>query len=198
MERASPAPSGAPLLGEPPVIELGNTMYALRGRPQDALRTVADLAAWLRAMRPRLAATLTEDDLLDIGEDDLVMARQLRDVVRSLAGAAVDGRGPDPDTVAALNRLARRTPWWRELRVDPEPRVVASSATRSVALALATLTDDAVDLFGGPTQAEVRACHGPGCVLYFVHRAPRREYCSAGCSNRARAARHYARARRAP
>src|SRR5262245_30281743 len=103
MERATPAPSDAPLLGEPPVIELGNTVYALRGRPRDALRTASGLAGWLRAMGPRLAATLTEDDLFDVGEDDLVTARQLRDTVRSLAAAAVDGRPPDPDTVATLN-----------------------------------------------------------------------------------------------
>ncbi|MFI6847287.1 CGNR zinc finger domain-containing protein [Kitasatospora sp. NPDC050467] len=34
---------------------------------------------------------------------------------------------------------------------------------------------------------------GPGCVLYFVKKHPRREWCSAGCGTRARAARHYER-----
>ncbi|OHV32476.1 hypothetical protein BCD49_30100 [Pseudofrankia sp. EUN1h] len=186
------------MLGEPPAIELGNTTYAMRGRPRDALRTVPDLADWLRAMRPRLTVALTDDDLRDVGEEDLWTARELRDTIRALAGAATDGREPDPDAVAALNRLARRTPSWRELRVDPEPRVVVSSTGRPVALALTTLADDAVGLFGGPAGADVRACHGPGCVLYFVHGVPRREYCSAGCGNRARAARHYARVRQVP
>ncbi|MBL7501108.1 ABATE domain-containing protein [Frankia sp. CNm7] len=197
MEQAHPERGGAPILGEPPAIELGNTIHAARGRPRDALLTVPDLVDWLRAMRPRLAAALTDDDLLDAGEDDLRMARALRDTIRALADAAANGRAPDPDVVTALNRLARRTSWWRELRVDPEPRVVVSSAERPVALVLTALADDAVGLFGGPAGAEVRACHGPGCILYFLHGAPRREYCSAGCGNRARAARHYARTRRA-
>ncbi|CAI7979396.1 zf-CGNR domain-containing protein [Frankia sp. Hr75.2] len=198
MEQAPPEYDGAPMLGEPPAIELGNTIYAMRGRPRDALRTVLELVDWMRAMRPRLTVALTEDDLRAVGEDDLRMARELRDTVRALAGAAANGREADPDAVAALNKLARRTPWWRELRVDPEPRVVVSCADRPVTLALTALADDAVCLFGGPSGAEVRACHGPGCVLYFVHGAPRREYCSAGCGNRARAARHYAKIRQAP
>ncbi|MCK9903305.1 ABATE domain-containing protein [Frankia sp. Cpl3] len=198
MEQAPAEYDGAPMLGEPPAIELGNTIYATRGRPRDALRTVLELVDWMRAMRPRLTVALTEDDLRAVGEDDLRMARELRDTVRALAGAAANGREADPDAVAALNKLARRTPWWRELRVDPEPRVVVSCADRPVALALTALADDAVCLFGGPAGAEVRACHGPGCVLYFVHGAPRREYCSAGCGNRARAARHYAKTRPGP
>ncbi|OHV47962.1 hypothetical protein BCD48_16790 [Pseudofrankia sp. BMG5.36] len=185
------------MLGEPPVIELGNTTFAVRGRPRDGLRTVPDLVGWLRAIRPRLPVVLADEDLVGIGEDDLRTARELRDTVRSLADAAANGREPDPDAVAALNRLARRTPWWRELRVDPEPRVVASCAGPSVAFVLTALADEAVALFGGPARDEVRACQGPGCVLYFVHGAPRRDYCSAGCGNRARAARHYAKVRQA-
>ncbi|WP_317183827.1 CGNR zinc finger domain-containing protein [Intrasporangium sp.] len=41
----------------------------------------------------------------------------------------------------------------------------------------------------------MRACYGPGCVLYFVREHTRREWCSAGCGNRARVARHYHRTR---
>jgi len=37
----------------------------------------------------------------------------------------------------------------------------------------------------------VGACGGPGCVPYFTKKDPRRAYCSAGCGNRARVARHY-------
>jgi predicted RNA-binding Zn ribbon-like protein len=184
------------MLGEPPAIELGNCTFAVRGRPKDGLRTVADLAAWLRDMRPRLPVALTDDDLLDVIDDDLGVARELRDTIRALADAAVNGREADPDAVATLNRHARRTPRWRELHVDSDPRVVTCAGGRPVALALAVLADDAVSLFGGPAGRDLRACQGPGCVLYFVHGVPRREYCSAGCGNRARAARHYAKVRK--
>lgn len=184
------------MLGEPPAIELGNCTFAVRGRPRDGLRTVAELVAWLRDIRPRLPVALTDDDLRDATGDDLDVARELRDTIRALADAAVHGREPAPDAVATLNRHARRTPQWRELHVDPEPRVAIRAEGRPVALALAVLADDAVSLFGGPAGRELHACRGPGCVLYFVHGVPRREYCSAGCGNRARAARHYAKVRK--
>ena len=60
---------------------------------------------------------------------------------------------------------------------------------------------EAVTLFAAPSQPDqpgppqLRACLGPGCVLYFVQQHPRREWCSAGCGNRARVARHYHRHR---
>lgn len=196
MEVAELTGGGAPILGEPPAIELGNATFAVRGRLRDGLQTVEHLAAWLRDMRPRLAVTLTDNDLHDVTEGDLSLARELRDTIRALADAAVNGREPAPDVVDTLNCHARLSPRWRELRITPEPQVVVRGVGRPVATALAALADDAVGLFGGPLGSQLRACQGPGCVLYFVHGIPRREWCSAGCGNRARAARHYAKVRR--
>ncbi|HEX7746976.1 MAG TPA: CGNR zinc finger domain-containing protein [Micromonosporaceae bacterium] len=195
MDVAQLTSGGAPMLGEPPPIELGNATFAVRGRLRDGLQTVEHLAAWLRDMRPRLAVSLTDDDLQDVTEDDLNVARELRDIIRALAEAAVNGREPAADVVDTLNRHARKTPRWRELSIDPEPHVVVRGAGRPVAAALAALAEDAVNLFGAPSGSELRACQGPGCVLYFLPGIPRREWCSAGCGNRARAARHYAKVR---
>jgi predicted RNA-binding Zn ribbon-like protein len=196
MEVAELTGGGAPILGEPLAIELGNAMYAVRGRLRDGLQTVEHLAAWLRDMRPRLAVILTDDDLHGATEGDLSLARELRDTIRALADAGVNGREPALYVVDTLNRHARQSPRWRELRVAPEPHVVVGGAGRPVASALAALAEDAISLFGGPLRFELRACQGPGCVLYFVHSMTRREWCSAGCGNRARAARHYAKVRR--
>ncbi|MFC7590753.1 CGNR zinc finger domain-containing protein [Nonomuraea antimicrobica] len=186
---------GAPLLGEPPPIELGNTAYAVRGRPKDGLQTVEHLATWLRDMRPRLAIPLTDADLQGVTDPDLRLARELRDVIRALAAATVNGQDLAPDTVATLNRHAGQAPRWSELRTTPEPHTTVCTAGRPVTAALAALAEDAVALFAGPARHKMCACHGPGCVLYFLRDAPRREWCSAGCGNRARAARHYAKAR---
>ncbi|WP_433236869.1 CGNR zinc finger domain-containing protein [Streptosporangium sp. CA-135522] len=46
-------------------------------------------------------------------------------------------------------------------------------------------------MLNGSVEADLRACHAPGCVLFFVKDHHRREWCSAACGNRARAARHY-------
>jgi predicted RNA-binding Zn ribbon-like protein len=198
VEVAHLAGGGAPLLGEPPPIELGNTSYAARGRPKEGLQNAGHLAAWLRDMRPRLAVTLADADLDGVTDSDLQAARELRDVIRSLAAAIVDGREPDPAAVATLNRHASQAPRWRELRTTPGPHMAVRTAGRPVTAALGWLAEDAVALFAGPLRHELRACHGPGCVLYFVRESPRREWCSPGCGNRARAARHYAKVRQGP
>ena len=57
--------------------------------------------------------------------------------------------------------------------------------------ARAAIARDAIVLLSGPTRQDIRSCHAPGCVLFFLKDHPRREWCSAGCGNRARAARHY-------
>jgi predicted RNA-binding Zn ribbon-like protein len=192
MDLADLTGGGAPLLGEPLPIELGNTAYAVRGRPQDGLRTLEHLAAWLRDTRPRLALPLTDPDLEGVTDRDLARARDLRDAIRSLAAATVDNHDTDPDAVAALNRNARDTPRWRELRTSPEPHAAVCTDGRPVAAVLTAVAEDAIDLFTGPLRHELRACHGPGCRLYFIRDNARRAWCSAGCGNRARAARHYA------
>jgi predicted RNA-binding Zn ribbon-like protein len=51
-------------------------------------------------------------------------------------------------------------------------------------------------LFSQDARHQLRACLAPGCVVYFIKNHPRREWCSAGCGNRARSARHYQRHRR--
>jgi predicted RNA-binding Zn ribbon-like protein len=186
---------GAPLLGEPTPIELGNTTYAVRGHLKEGLQTVAHAAAWLRDMRPRLAIALTDADVLGVTDGDLQSMRELRDAIRSCAAATVAGGEPDPGVVEVLNRHAAKTPRWRELRTTPSPHAIACTSGRPVDAAIAELAEAAVDLFAGPLRQELRACGGPGCVLHFVRDSPRREWCSAGCGNRARAARHYAKVR---
>ena len=188
---------GAPMLGEPLPIELANTTYAVRGRPQDGLRTSEQLAVWLRDVRARLPVTLTDADLRTVTDADLAVARELRVVVRSMADAIVQDRAVDPDLVAALNRQVRRAPRWRELTLAPDPRAEVRSEARPVTAALAALAEEAVELFAGPAHHELHACPGPGCVLYFLRNHPRREWCSPVCGNRARAARHYAKTKRA-
>jgi predicted RNA-binding Zn ribbon-like protein len=58
---------------------------------------------------------------------------------------------------------------------------------------LSALAADAIDLVTGPNRASLRVCGAPGCVLAFVKRHPRREWCSTACGNRVRQARHYLR-----
>ncbi|GGP10185.1 ABATE domain-containing protein [Nonomuraea glycinis] len=216
MEVADLPSGGAPLLGEPLPIELGNTAYAVRGQPREGLETAEHLAAWLRDVRSRLAIPLTDADLLDVTADDLRLTLGSREAIRRLAAGAAAGHRPDPDAVETLNRHARQAPRWHELRLErdgtglqpagqdaggtdrpgqAETQVVVCTAGRPVAAVLSALAEDAIILFGGSSRHKVYACQGPGCMLHFVQET-RREWCSGGCGNRARAARHYAKVRR--
>lgn len=189
------ADGGAPVLGEPLPLELGNATYATRGILRDGLTTPVHLGAWLRDVRSRLSTRLTDAQLLTCTTEDLAMARDLRDCIRALADAAVRGTRPLASTVAALNAHVRAAPRWRELSWHAEPAVIEKSKVPGVKQALGEIAAQAVDLFSGPDREQIRACPAPGCVLYFLRQHARREWCSATCGNRVRAARHYDRIR---
>ncbi len=111
--------------------------------------------------------------------------------------------------VNVVNRACARAPSWSELRWPGEESPAGTASTAAVegngparvvrtahapALAVvAAIAEEAVALFAGPDRLLLRACRAPGCVLYFVRNHPRRAWCSDGCGNRARVARHYQR-----
>ncbi|MFE3198135.1 CGNR zinc finger domain-containing protein [Embleya sp. NPDC055664] len=188
-------PGGAPLLGEPLPVELANTRYAVRGTPHEGLAEPAHLAAWLRDMAPRLGNPPSEAALLAVDAHDLARALDLRDCVGALLTAAMTDTVPAADTVERLNTYTRAAPQWRELTW---PTAVTRTEADPITAVLAELAGATVDLLTGPDRTELRACHGPGCILHFVRNNPRREWCSAGCGNRARVARHYRRSKNPP
>jgi predicted RNA-binding Zn ribbon-like protein len=183
----------APILGEPLPLELANTRFAHRGHEQEGLREPVDLAAWLRQVRDRLPAPLSDGDLDRIGPDELSAARALRDALRTLFTAAAEGTPADADAAAVVNRAVRAAPWWRELATDGGPAAVGRTDGPPVSAALAAIADEAVGLLTGPDATALRACAAPGCMLFYRKDHPRRSWCSPRCSNRVRAARHYAR-----
>ncbi len=200
--------TAAPLLGEPLAVELMNTIWADRTGVHDSLAHPEDALAWLAAVAPRVDLAVGED-LTRIGPRDGAQLAQalrcLRDALRRLAAEATsDDRtaavSPTVDVdvavaVADLNRTAAAAPRWSALEHDEaglHRRVIRSAKPASEA-AISLIADSAVSLFAGRERDQLRACHAPGCVLYFLKQHPRREWCSAGCGNRARVARHYQR-----
>ena len=217
------AGTAAPLLGEPLPVELMNTVWADRDGLHDELRDAAGLAAWLQAVAGRFAAGTAVGGgpgpgggqpgpavVLPGGRAGRELAgqfRELRDGLRGLAAAVTAdpraraaGTGT-PDVAAAVravNAACARAPLWSRLTWASPPgapaRTLRSAGTGPEA-ALSWIAEEAVLLFTGPDAGQLRACPGPGCVLYFVRAHPRREWCSAVCGNRARVARHYQRHR---
>ncbi|MET4926433.1 CGNR zinc finger domain-containing protein [Streptomyces sp. PSRA5] len=207
--------TAAPLLGEPLPVELMNTIWADRDGVHDELTHPEGLAAWLRGVQPRLAPADGPSlaRLPDPSADELRRFRRLRDALRHLAAVTTgDTRlaqdtGSDPLTaaVSAVNEACAYAPSWSALtwtgasapewtEADGPTRTEVTNGTPSARI-LSRVAEEGVRLFTGPGRAELRACHGPRCVLYFVRSHPRREWCSADCGNRARVARHYRRRR---
>jgi predicted RNA-binding Zn ribbon-like protein len=175
-----------------------NTIWADTAGVHDDLTTPAALRDWLVIVRDLDAGALE-----DPGPDELAEAKLLRDSLRRLA--AVCSNDPRPaaqspvdsvdDAVAVVNRAVTHLPHDQLAIRDGRLHRDRPGPTSPTRVALAELAHDSIDLLTGSGATKLRACHSPGCVLYFVRSNPRREWCSEACGNRARAARHYRRIR---
>ncbi|WP_197717306.1 ABATE domain-containing protein [Glycomyces terrestris] len=178
---------------EPAPVRLMNTVWAGRSALTDDFDTLEGFRAWVAAFDPAAAAA---------GDGERERFRALRDALRRLAAFATGDTRPAAASaieevevaVAEVNRAAALAPAWPvlELRGDGLAARAAGAGGPADRL-LASFAAQGIALLTGP--AALRACYGPNCVLYFTKDHPRREWCSAGCGNRARAARHYARHR---
>jgi predicted RNA-binding Zn ribbon-like protein len=99
----------------------------------------------------------------------------------------------------AINRAGARAPTSPRVIWRPGGEPIAATDHHGADRAdvvISAFAADAIELLTSPRRADLRACGAPGCVLLFLKDHPRREWCSNGCGNRARQARHYRRTRR--
>ncbi|XVQ07121.1 CGNR zinc finger domain-containing protein [Spirillospora sp. CA-255316] len=183
--RRSWAPDAAdprPLVGEPLSLDLLNTRWNDAGLSHDLLTSTGGLAVWLRS------AGL--DDRAEADRATLDALLETRRVLLSL----VDG-DPPAEAADALNRVLAHGALRYRLGVDgPERRPETDDPAWLPAWLAAA---DYLRLLGD-NPGRVKACAHPGCVLYFhdTTKNGTRRWCSmAVCGNRAKAARHYERAK---
>lgn len=171
----------------PLALELASTIFAVDGQVRDGLSTPADLAAWLSTNYLHVPNAT--------GASHLDTFRTLRDAVRELFGAAVDGHAPASSAVALLNDVSAAAPQWTRLDWVGSSRhgTAVEVADDAVVVALAMVARSCIDVLSGPARDRLGRCRAPGCVLFFSRERGRREWCSAQCGNRARVARHYQR-----
>lgn len=192
--RAMASAYAGPIREERLAVELHNTIYAAGGAGVDAFDDPDQARAWLAEIdrRAELAGAPAGDGP---GVEGL---RALRGAVRDLVAATVEGAPLDPAAVAVLNARCAAAPAVPRLALEgagSPVRTTGFGAASRADVVLATLAGDAIDLLAGPDRDELRVCGAPGCVLAFLRTHPRREWCSNGCGNRARQARHYRRVR---
>ncbi|MEY9904826.1 putative RNA-binding Zn ribbon-like protein [Catenulispora sp. MAP12-49] len=179
-------------------IALMATIWADTAGLHDSLTDTEDLTAFCDAVTIEREGTTA-------GEADLELARQLRDALRRLAAQVTaddrqQARSATADVETAVhdvNNVLANLPAPRLALAGGKLRQSSTSGASSIAAGLAHIAEDAIGLLTGPDADKLRACHAPGCVLYFVKTHPRREWCSVTCGNRVRAARHYEKVRSA-
>ncbi|MER6072350.1 ABATE domain-containing protein [Streptomyces sp. NPDC001817] len=170
-------------------LDLANSAPALPGgRFTDLLGTPQSANHWLTAhgLAPADAG---------LRETCAAQLRSLREHLRSLIAARVEGHTPPAGALNAVNDALTRAPAAALLQWSPERgpyRATAHPATQILEHALAALAADAADLLTGPDADRLTACGSAPCNRYLL-RHGRRHWCSTRCGDRARAARAYAR-----
>lgn len=182
-------------------LDFVNTRILQDGEPLDLLGTPEALADWVRT------ASRIHDLERDSGEgaarDDANLrgALRLRDAVRSAADAGIDGSVAPERAVRVINEAARTAPLvLRAERTGGGFRRRRLSAGAPVAAVLGDVARSAIRLVTELDSRRLGRCSHPECILYYydVTRNRSRRWCSMErCGNRAKAAAHYRRSKRA-
>lgn len=167
-----------------PALALVNSRRLAGGEPVDELGTVPRARRWTRAH--------------GLGEgvrraSDAAELRRLRDAVRDLLEARMEGREPGATALEAVNAAA--SPNLLRLAWDADgPRAVRERpGADGLARSLAVLAGDAMELVTGPEHALLHQCGAPDCIRLLLRDHARRTWCSTRCGDRVRASRYYRR-----
>jgi len=155
---------------------LATTGRAFSADPVDRLATPARLVDWLEHCE--LTPARPPD------EDDLRRARELRETLRRLALATVDGRPAPADAAEALATLLAAHDDPIRLRVGDRLR---RDPPATVAEALARIARQAAEHLTGADRHALKVCPESDCRGVFVDPPGRRRWCpSPACASRGR------------
>src|SRR5919201_6380754 len=164
------------------------------GGAHEALRTPDDVASWLAARH------LVHGDRLPAAGDwqGLARAREVRAAFRELVDAAAEQRPPSVDAIEVVNGLlaSRQVPALEA--TDDGVRLSHRHLAPPLDEALAGLAEPLVERLASDAVDRFRVCANDQCRWAFFDesRAGRRRWCDmTSCGNRAKAARHRAKAK---
>ena len=170
-------------------LDFANTRY-WRGQdsPTETLNTPADLAAWAKA--PKAPAPR-----------DFERALELRETIHRLFDAVAQGKAPASRDFEGLNAALAGAPARTVLKRGKETFDWEVDMGSGTALALlAPVLWSAGDLLASGKLDKIRRCANPECLYLFFDesRAGKRRWCTmSSCGNRAKARRHYHKAKQA-
>jgi predicted RNA-binding Zn ribbon-like protein len=168
--------------------DLGDLLQWLAGSAGLAAEAVRELESWARK-NPAIAAELFAE------------AIALREVIYQIFSALASGDSVSDQDMAALNRALAAAPSRDRLApADSSHGWRIGPAEISAPLLLAPVLWSAGDLMASDRRRRVRLCANETCLWLFLDesKAGTRRWCDmASCGNRAKARRHYQRARQA-
>jgi len=188
-------------------VTFANTLSFTRGRPTDALPDTDALLRWLHAKglisdraRASEAGRLRRD--ADEAERRLARFRHLRTVLHEIAGEVDESGRVSPERLRDLNHILRHGLHYHQLHMETgATRYAFAQVGDRLDQARATIAASLARFLAGEDPQRLRVCGNPGCRELFIDRSPtgRRRWCEMRtCGNRAKAARHRARAKVPP
>ena len=187
----APEPAQEPEL----FVEFANESRLSSRESPDAAGDVERLESWLLS-RELVNAAPPRARL----ERELSAFRDLRDLTRSVAARIDAGKRPTRSHVAAINRVMRDGLHYHALRLNPGgPRFSMTPVGDDLAQARSAVAGSLAHYLSDHDADRLRVCADDTCGWLFVDRSPagRRRWCDMRtCGNRAKVARHRARAGR--
>ncbi len=177
-----------------PALALVNTRHTSPGGMVDRIGRPDDALAWLVNHKLLPAGTA-------VPAARLAGLYELRDAVRAVFVARIDGAVPSEQAVTIVNRASAAAPTAPSLSwaVPDHPTAhLHETGGDASARALAMVARDAIDAVCGERAGALLECEAPGCMRLLEKDHSRRRWCSTACGDRVRAARYYARHRRDP
>jgi predicted RNA-binding Zn ribbon-like protein len=181
-----------PATDEELFVEFVNTLELSDGQPDEHIPDAAALRAWLTA-HELPAASLARLDAA------LPAFRQLRSLIHGITGRIAAGEPLSAAQLRQLNRVLRDGQHYHQLVVSDDGSAFSvGQVGDEVAQARAAIANSLAHYLADHDLRRMRVCANDGCRWRFIDRSPagRRRWCDMRtCGNRAKVARHRARAR---
>jgi predicted RNA-binding Zn ribbon-like protein len=158
-------------------LDFAGTLKHRDSSPEELLTRPESLSDW--AVQAGLL-----DAAIDVTDDDLVAAIELREAIYRTVIARLDHHRPQPADVDLLNEHASRP------RLAPRlHRNGSTSREGTASQLLASLAADLLELLAGADIENVKRCVHPNCTRLYLDasRAKNRHWCGMGtCGNKAK------------
>lgn len=173
--------------------EFANTRHLHDGEADD-IGDAPSLRAWLAER-----GLVRETRAIEAVEAARPAFHELRDLVHDITRQLVEAGVPSAAQVRSLNRVLREGLHYHRLEpADEGSRLTVGQVGDDMALARATIAGSLAHYIADHDVGRLRICASEDCSWRFVDRSPtgRRRWCDMRtCGNRAKVARHRARAR---